>query len=82
MRHDALMIAIAEAMGLNVALIRRIVIDIDIQDYPRVYVQYVSSEQLLQVDWPGHLKAAKVEFSDQPAKLGDNTTLDEGFKLG
>ena len=65
--HHDLGVAVCEALGVNVAEVERIIIDIDSRGAipVRAYVQMIVTNRIFSVDWIAGLKDAKVTILDK-----------------
>ena len=65
LRGSDLITALAMALGLDGSRVRRIVIDAAYNDVVVVYVEQIGAVRMLEIDWPGHLKDARIRQIDR-----------------
>ena len=56
----ALLKALAPVVGFDVSVIRRIVLDVRLDDVIVVYVELLGDSRLVEINWPGELKEANI----------------------
>lgn len=62
---DKLIEQIAEVLGVNGRLCRRIVLDINIHHAVTAYVEMLGSNKMLGINWAGELKGTTLKIVDE-----------------
>lgn len=55
---------ISEALGFDISLCQRIVLDLQVDRIPTLYVQMVADERVLNLDWPGLVNGFVVKWGN------------------
>jgi len=71
-------LAICEAIGIDANFVQRIILDLQVEDVVKVYVQMMGDEQLLDIDWTAALDGGEVVRElDSPAPEGYGFAVEE-----
>jgi len=62
-RSDEVAVGICKALGISPDRVRRVVLDCDISEPLKAYVEMYGDERFLNIQWT--LDGAKVEFADK-----------------